>query len=90
VRGTDWLYNYFLGFYKDDASASGWNNMVFPNVGMPHVLYKQGGVQRLVRTEYKDHEEATAAAIAAKGLVQVVPGMNAENLVGYFKRPVAS
>ena len=27
------------------------------------------GVNRLVRTEYKDHEEATAAAIAAKGLV---------------------
>ena len=50
VRGADWLYNYFLGFYKDDASASGWNNLVFPNVGMPHVLWAQGGVNRLVST----------------------------------------
>jgi ubiquinol-cytochrome c reductase cytochrome c1 subunit len=81
VRGNEWLYNYFLGFYKDDTSATGWNNMVFPNVGMPHVLYKQGGVYRLVRTEYKDHEAATAAAIAAKGLVQIAPGKDHKYVV---------
>jgi len=81
VRGNEWLYNYFLGFYKDDASATGWNNMVFPNVGMPHVLYRQGGVYRLVRTEYKDHEAATAAAIAAKGLVQIAPGKDHKYVV---------
>jgi ubiquinol-cytochrome c reductase cytochrome c1 subunit len=74
VRGADWLYSYFLAFYKDDASASGWNNLVFPNVGMPHVLWKQGGVNRLVKTEYEDHEEALAAAIAAKGLATLAPG----------------
>jgi ubiquinol-cytochrome c reductase cytochrome c1 subunit len=73
VRGADWLYNYFLGFYKDDASASGWNNLVFPNVGMPHVLWSQAGVYRKVSTEYKDHEAAQAAALAAKGLVLVTP-----------------
>jgi hypothetical protein len=37
VRGPAWLYNYFLGFYKDDAAVTGWNNLVFPNVAMPHV-----------------------------------------------------
>jgi ubiquinol-cytochrome c reductase cytochrome c1 subunit len=73
VRGADWLYNYFLAFYKDDASVSGWNNLVFPNVGMPHVLWAQGGVNRLVSTEYKNHEDAQAAAIAAKTLVLVTP-----------------
>ena len=30
MRGTDWLYNYLLGFYRDDKSATGWNNLVFP------------------------------------------------------------
>ena len=73
VRGADWLYNYFLGFYKDEASASGWNNLVFPNVGMPHVLWAQGGVNRLVSTEYKSHEEAQAAVIAVKGLAVLKP-----------------
>jgi ubiquinol-cytochrome c reductase cytochrome c1 subunit len=73
VRGVDWLYNYFLGFYRDEASASGWNNLVFPNVGMPHVLWKQAGVNRLVKTEYENHEEALGALIAAKGLAALAP-----------------
>jgi hypothetical protein len=38
VRGDDWLYNYLLGFYKDETTPSGWNNLIFPNVAMPHVL----------------------------------------------------
>jgi ubiquinol-cytochrome c reductase cytochrome c1 subunit len=76
VRGTDWLYNYFLGFYKDDASATGWNNLVLPNVAMPHVLWQQSGVNRLVTTEFKNHDEAQAAALAAKGIVLLAPGKN--------------
>jgi ubiquinol-cytochrome c reductase cytochrome c1 subunit len=73
VRGADWLYNYFLGFYRDDAAASGWNNLVFRNVGMPHVLWRYAGTNRLVTKEYEDHEKAQAAAIAAKGLVLLAP-----------------
>ncbi len=73
VRGVDWLYNYVLGFYRDEGAASGWNNLVFPNVAMPHVLWKQGGVNRLVSTEYKDHEEALVAAIGVKGLAVLAP-----------------
>ncbi len=72
VRGTDWLYNYFLGFYRDEKSATGWNNLVFPNVGMPHVLWELSGTNKLVTTEYKDGHEAQGAAIAAKQLVRVV------------------
>ena len=76
VRGVDWLYNYFLGFYQDEKSATGWNNLVFPNVGMPHVLWELSGTNRLVTTEYKDGHEALGAAIAAKRLVKVaaLPG----------------
>jgi ubiquinol-cytochrome c reductase cytochrome c1 subunit len=76
VRGRDWLYNYLLGFYRDDASATGWNNVVFPNVGMPHVLWELAGTSKLVETVFDDHEKATAAAIAAKGLslVEAMPG----------------
>lgn len=73
MRGTDWLYNYFLAFYKDDASATGWNNLVFPNVGMPHVLWALSGSPKLVTKEFEKHEEALAAAIAVKGLVKLEP-----------------
>jgi ubiquinol-cytochrome c reductase cytochrome c1 subunit len=73
VRGADWLYNYFLGFYRDDAAPSGWNNLVFPNVAMPHVLWTYSGTNRLVSNEYEDHEKAQAAAIALKGLSVMAP-----------------
>jgi ubiquinol-cytochrome c reductase cytochrome c1 subunit len=73
VRGRDWLYSYLLAFYRDDKSATGWNNLVFPNVGMPHVLWNLSGAQRLAETEFEDREKAEAAAIAAKSLALVEP-----------------
>lgn len=48
VRKPDWVYSYLRAFYKDDKSASGWNNSVFDHVAMPHVMYELQGVQRLV------------------------------------------
>lgn len=48
VRGADWLYTYLRGFYQDESRPTGWNNIAFPNVGMPHVLYQLQGVQKLV------------------------------------------
>ena len=54
VRGADWLYNYFLGYYRDPGSATGWNNLVFPNVGMPHVLWELSGTNRLATAEFPD------------------------------------
>ena len=73
VRGADWLYNYFLGYYRDPGSATGWNNLVFPNVGMPHVLWELSGTNRLATAEFADHEAAAAAAIATKSLALVEP-----------------
>ena len=74
VRGTDWLYNYFLGFYRDETTPSGWNNILFRNVAMPHVLAELSGTNRLVTTEFKDHETAQAAALAANGISVLAPG----------------
>lgn len=45
--GADWLYTYLRGFYRDDARPTGWNNTVFANVGMPHVLWELQGDQVL-------------------------------------------
>jgi len=73
VRGGQWLYNYLISFYRDDASATGWNNLVFPNVGMPHVLWELSGVNRLVVEEHATHAEAEGAAIAAKAIALVEP-----------------
>jgi ubiquinol-cytochrome c reductase cytochrome c1 subunit len=41
--GADYLYTYLRTFYRDEATATGWNNLVFPSVGMPHVLWELQG-----------------------------------------------
>ena len=43
--GSDWLYTYLRTFYRDDTRPTGWNNTVFANVGMPHVLWELQGDQ---------------------------------------------
>ncbi|HYC44739.1 MAG TPA: cytochrome c1 [Burkholderiales bacterium] len=45
--GADWLYTYLRTFYRDPSRPSGWNNVVYPNVGMPHVLWQLQGEQVL-------------------------------------------
>jgi ubiquinol-cytochrome c reductase cytochrome c1 subunit len=45
--GADWLYTYLRGCYLDPARPSGWNNTVYENVGMPHVLWQLQGFQVL-------------------------------------------
>lgn len=43
--GADWLYTYLRGFYKDEKRPTGWNNVAFESVGMPHVLWELQGDQ---------------------------------------------
>ena len=33
--GADWIYTYLRSYYRDGSRETGWNNSVFPNVGMP-------------------------------------------------------
>ena len=52
-RGADWLYTYLRSYYRDPQAATGWNNVVFPNVGMPNVLWELQGQQGL---KVEEHE----------------------------------
>lgn len=62
--GSDYLYTYMRTFYRDDTRPTGWNNMVFPNVGMPHALYELQGERKPILDE---HHKVT-------GWEQVKPG----------------
>lgn len=48
ARKPAWVYTYLRSFYRDPKSPSGWNNVVFPHVAMPHVLYEWQGDQRAI------------------------------------------
>ena len=53
VRGTAWVYNMLKSFYVDPQRPFGFNNRVYENIGMPHVLVGLQGVQRLTEKGVK-------------------------------------
>jgi ubiquinol-cytochrome c reductase cytochrome c1 subunit len=69
--GADYLYTYLRTFYRDDTKATGWNNLVFPSVGMPHVMWELQGDRRPVFDKVESHGHATDVF---KGWEQVSPG----------------
>ncbi|MDQ1551192.1 MAG: ubiquinol-cytochrome c reductase cytochrome c1 subunit [Actinomycetota bacterium] len=72
-RGSDWLYTYLRSFYRDANSKTGWNNTVFPNVAMPHVLWEYQGQQALEVTQKMDPN--TGDARVTSRLAMDKPGM---------------
>lgn len=75
--GADWLYTYLRQFYRDDNRPTGWNNLAFENVGMPHIFWELQGEQIL----NKDHklELAVPGKLSPKEYDQAV-----SDLVGFL------
>jgi len=48
--GGDYIYTYMRTFYRDTTKPTGWNNLAFPNAGMPHVLWDMQGPRELTST----------------------------------------
>lgn len=70
LRGEDWLYTYLRSFYKDPSRPFGVNNLVFPSVGMPHVLWELQGMQQAVWEESIGPEGEPHKSIKALELVE--------------------
>lgn len=51
--GADWLYTYLRSFYRDEKRPTGWNNVVFENVGMPNPLWELQGQYTLNHESHK-------------------------------------
>jgi ubiquinol-cytochrome c reductase cytochrome c1 subunit len=69
--GADYLYTYLRTFYRDPTKPTGWNNLVFPNVGMPHVLWQLQGERE---PEFETREEHGHEVKVFMGWKQVTPG----------------
>ena len=91
--GADYLYTYLRSYYRDDTKATGWNNMAFPSVAMPHVLWELQGQRAAKYVEEPDphHEGHTTHRFA--GYEQLTPGKLSQveyddavaDLVGYMQ-----
>jgi ubiquinol-cytochrome c reductase cytochrome c1 subunit len=71
-RGVDWLYNYLRSFYLDDSKITGVNNLIFPDVGMPDVLWELQGWQKAVIHTVKKEDGTESKEVT---LEQVEPGL---------------
>jgi ubiquinol-cytochrome c reductase cytochrome c1 subunit len=72
--GADYVYTYLRSFYRDSAQLTGWNNMLFPNVGMPHALWELQGQQRAVFDAEKDPHDPTKTIHVFKGFEPITAG----------------
>jgi ubiquinol-cytochrome c reductase cytochrome c1 subunit len=87
VRGADWLYTYLRTFYRDPKTPTGWNNVVFPNVAMPHALWMLQGERGM---DEKTHKltEVTKGAMSPTEYDATVRDL--VNFLVYASEPAAS
>ena len=82
-RGADWLYTFLRAFYQDLEKPTGWNNLLFPNVGMPHVLWELQGVRNFESNP--DSADTETLVLKTKGrLSQGEYDMLIRDLVNYL------
>ncbi len=89
--GADYLYTYLRTYYPDATKATGWNNLAFPSVGMPHALWELQGARAPIYETVEEHGHKTQ--VFTGKWEQIAPGLmtNAEydsavaDLVGYLQ-----
>ena len=72
--GADYLYTYLRSYYRDPAKATGWNNLAFPDVGMPNVLWQLQGQREAKVVEQKDAHDPSKTAHVFAGFTELSPG----------------
>lgn len=53
--GADYVYTLLRSYYRDETKPTGWNNLVFPNIGMPHPLWELQGERKPVFETQESH-----------------------------------
>ena len=72
--GSDYIYTYLRTYYKDEDRPTGWNNLVYKNVAMPHVLWELQGVRAAKYAEVKNPHEEGKMEHKFVGFEQIKPG----------------
>lgn len=99
-KGTDYVYSFLKGFYVDDASPTGVDNLYLAGTSMPHVLWELEGLKRAVFVEgepnpegvrpqvFEGYEQVTAGAMSAEEYDAFV--RDTVNFLEYISEPVRS
>jgi ubiquinol-cytochrome c reductase cytochrome c1 subunit len=55
--GTDYLYTLLRGYYRDASTPTGWNNVAYPNIAMPHIFWEVQGPREVTIEEVHAHKD---------------------------------
>jgi len=58
--GVDYVYTFLRTYYRDTSKPIGWNNLVFPSVGMPNPLWQLQGPRTLEHVTIHEVEKEGA------------------------------
>ena len=77
-------------YYRDETKPTGWNNLVFPNIGMPHPLWELQGEREPVMETVTSHGQETKvfkswAPVKAGTLSATEYDQNVGDLVAYLQ-----
>ena len=78
AKGEDYVFSYLNGFYKDETRVTGWNNLYFPNVGMPHALWEEQGIRVPTYEDKPDPADHTKMIPTITGFVKATAGKKDE------------
>ncbi len=85
--GTDYIYTLLRGYYRDAGSPTGWNNIVYPNIGMPHIFWQEQGPRR-ARIEFTEERKDTKTGNAQYVSVSTI--YEADGTVNRTEAPAAT
>ena len=88
--GADYIYTLLRSYHRDDTKPTGWNNLVFPNIGMPNPLWQLQGERKAVMAKVESHGHES---VMFKSWEQIKPGtmsptefdQNVGDLVAYLQ-----
>ncbi|MDA7843302.1 cytochrome c1 [Methylophilaceae bacterium] len=83
-RGADWIYSYMRGFYRDPSRPMGWNNTVYVNSAMPHILWELQGDQ-ILNPKTKKLEKFSSGKLNAKEYDAMIADLT--NYLVYMSEP---
>lgn len=91
VRGLDWMLTYVKGFYSDEGSSTGFNNVIYPDTAMSNVLAAMQGIQEPVYEEVHGEQKLVGLKITTPGLMTRKEFHNAMtdlvNFMDYISEP---
>lgn len=53
--GADYIFTLFRSYYRDPVTPTGWNNLAFPNIAMPHPLWELQGERKPIFEVSQQH-----------------------------------